>query len=122
MKTQMGPDASRQSTCIEPLTPTDQKETFPIMPQLLVRDLALYFVLENVLGTPAELWLGEQEETPEERGARLAAAADILSDDPNAPGAGFLRDLLFEDITRPVVCTSSNEPEEADDIEWLEAA
>ncbi|MDI5967147.1 hypothetical protein [Streptantibioticus silvisoli] len=38
--------------------------------------------LELALGTPLELWLGEEDETPEERAARLDAAADILADDP----------------------------------------
>lgn len=38
--------------------------------------------LELALGTPLELWLGEPGESDTERAARLAAAADILADDP----------------------------------------
>jgi hypothetical protein len=38
--------------------------------------------LELALGTPVELWLGEDGETPEERAARLDAARDILAEDP----------------------------------------
>jgi hypothetical protein len=38
--------------------------------------------VELALGTPVELWLGVEGETDEERAARLAAAADILADDP----------------------------------------
>ncbi len=38
--------------------------------------------LELALGTPIDLWLGEENETPEERAARLDAARDILADDP----------------------------------------
>ncbi|MEU8870292.1 hypothetical protein AB0D24_03855 [Streptomyces javensis] len=38
--------------------------------------------LELALGTPLELWLGEEGESPEERAARLDAARDILADDP----------------------------------------
>lgn len=37
---------------------------------------------ELALGTPTELWLGVDGETSEERAARLDAARDILSDDP----------------------------------------
>lgn len=39
--------------------------------------------LELALGTPLDLWLGEENETPEETAARLAAARDILADDPS---------------------------------------
>jgi hypothetical protein len=39
--------------------------------------------LELALGTPVELWLGEDGETAEERAARLAAARDILADQPD---------------------------------------
>ena len=39
--------------------------------------------LELALGTPPELWLGEDGESSEERAARLAAARDILADDPD---------------------------------------
>lgn len=39
--------------------------------------------LELALGTPLDLWLGEDGETPEETAARLAAARDILADDPD---------------------------------------
>ncbi|MDI5971860.1 hypothetical protein POF50_021415 [Streptomyces sp. SL13] len=38
--------------------------------------------LELALGTPLDLWLGEDDETPEERAGRLDAARDILADDP----------------------------------------
>ncbi|MEW2523160.1 hypothetical protein [Actinacidiphila alni] len=38
--------------------------------------------LELALGTPLELWLGEDGESETERAARLAAARDILADDP----------------------------------------
>ncbi|WP_327289475.1 hypothetical protein [Streptomyces sp. NBC_01198] len=41
--------------------------------------------VELALGTPLELWLGVQGETEDERAARLAAAADILADDPTMP-------------------------------------
>ncbi|MEU8350296.1 hypothetical protein [Streptomyces sp. NPDC048845] len=40
---------------------------------------------ELALGTPLELWLGEDNETEEERAARLDAARDILADDPGLP-------------------------------------
>jgi hypothetical protein len=39
--------------------------------------------LELALGTPPELWLGEEAETAEERAARMDAAYDILADDPS---------------------------------------
>lgn len=38
--------------------------------------------LELALGTPLALWLGEDGESDQERAARLAAARDILADDP----------------------------------------
>ena len=41
--------------------------------------------VELALGTPVELWLGVKGESEEERAARLAAAADILADDPTLP-------------------------------------
>jgi hypothetical protein len=41
--------------------------------------------VELALGTPVELWLGVAGESDEERAARLAAAADILADDPTLP-------------------------------------
>jgi hypothetical protein len=41
--------------------------------------------VELALGTPVELWLGVDGETDQERAARLAAAADILADDPSLP-------------------------------------
>jgi hypothetical protein len=37
---------------------------------------------ELALGTPLELWLGVEGESEEERAARLAAARDILAEDP----------------------------------------
>ncbi|MEU0894222.1 hypothetical protein [Streptomyces massasporeus] len=41
--------------------------------------------IELALGTPVELWLGEEGETSEERAARLDAARDILADNPELP-------------------------------------
>jgi hypothetical protein len=41
--------------------------------------------IELALGTPVELWLGEEGETDEERAAREDAARDILADNPNLP-------------------------------------
>ncbi|RFU83279.1 hypothetical protein DY218_28655 [Streptomyces triticagri] len=41
--------------------------------------------LELALGTPLELWLGVDGESPEERAARLDAARDILTDHPGLP-------------------------------------
>jgi hypothetical protein len=41
--------------------------------------------VELALGTPVELWLGAEGESDEERAARLAAARDILADDPTMP-------------------------------------
>ena len=38
--------------------------------------------IELALGTPLDLWLGAEGETPEEQAARLDAARDILADDP----------------------------------------
>jgi len=38
--------------------------------------------LELALGTPLELWLGVDGESEQDRAARLAAARDILADDP----------------------------------------
>ncbi|MGW2366336.1 hypothetical protein ACWCZ5_12225 [Streptomyces sp. NPDC001667] len=46
--------------------------------------------LELALGTPLELWLGVPGESEEERAARLAAARDILADDPG----------LYDTVTR----------------------
>ncbi|MET9361932.1 hypothetical protein ABZX93_13550 [Streptomyces sp. NPDC006632] len=45
---------------------------------------AIEFV-ELALGTPVELWLGVEGETPTERAARLDAARDILADHPDLP-------------------------------------
>ncbi|WOT34256.1 hypothetical protein [Streptomyces coeruleorubidus] len=41
--------------------------------------------IELALGTPPELWLGEEGETEEERAARKDAARDILADNPELP-------------------------------------
>ncbi|MDQ0598934.1 hypothetical protein QF037_003279 [Streptomyces canus] len=41
--------------------------------------------IELALGTPVELWLGEEGETSEEQAARLDAARDILADNPELP-------------------------------------
>ncbi|MEV6755799.1 hypothetical protein [Streptomyces sp. NPDC051214] len=41
--------------------------------------------VELALGTPLELWLGEDGESETERAARLDAARDILADHPNMP-------------------------------------
>ncbi|MEE4544181.1 hypothetical protein V2S66_19655 [Streptomyces sp. V4-01] len=38
--------------------------------------------LELALGTPLDLWLGQEGESNQERAARLAAARDIIADDP----------------------------------------
>ncbi|MFJ6645830.1 hypothetical protein ACIQPS_09240 [Streptomyces sp. NPDC091290] len=43
--------------------------------------------IELALGTPVELWLGEEGETEEERAARLDAARDILTESPGLPDA-----------------------------------
>ena len=47
-------------------------------------------VLELALGTPLDLWLGVEDETDEERAARLDAARDIIADEPE----------LFDRVTR----------------------
>ncbi|MFF4275024.1 hypothetical protein [Streptomyces sp. NPDC001536] len=39
--------------------------------------------VELALGTPVELWLGEEGESEEERAARRDAARDILADSPH---------------------------------------
>ncbi|MFF3743563.1 hypothetical protein ACWDFH_15460 [Streptomyces kronopolitis] len=39
--------------------------------------------LELALGTPLELWLGDDDKSDEEHAARLDAARDILADDPD---------------------------------------
>ncbi|WP_151481439.1 hypothetical protein [Streptomyces albicerus] len=41
--------------------------------------------IELALGTPVELWLGEEGETEDERAARLDAARDILTENPDLP-------------------------------------
>ncbi|MGY1500768.1 hypothetical protein ACW4TU_30015 [Streptomyces sp. QTS52] len=41
--------------------------------------------VELSLGTPVELWLGVEGETNEERAARLDAARDILTENPELP-------------------------------------
>ncbi|MFG2982973.1 hypothetical protein ACGFYQ_17225 [Streptomyces sp. NPDC048258] len=41
--------------------------------------------IELALGTPLELWLGVEGESAEERAARLDAARDILSENPDLP-------------------------------------
>ncbi|MFC8337577.1 hypothetical protein ACFUJX_11365 [Streptomyces rubiginosohelvolus] len=41
--------------------------------------------VELALGTPIELWLGEDGESEMERAARLDAARDILADNPGMP-------------------------------------
>ncbi|MFJ9904297.1 hypothetical protein ACIRVK_15605 [Streptomyces sp. NPDC101152] len=41
--------------------------------------------IELALGTPPELWLGEEGESEEERAARKDAACDILADNPELP-------------------------------------
>ncbi|MFB7169846.1 hypothetical protein ACFCYM_03300 [Streptomyces sp. NPDC056254] len=41
--------------------------------------------IELALGTPLELWLGEEGESEEERAARLDAARDILAENPDLP-------------------------------------
>jgi hypothetical protein len=39
--------------------------------------------IELALGTPVDLWLGVENESPQEREARLDAARDILADAPH---------------------------------------
>ena len=39
-------------------------------------------LMELAIGTPLDLWLGVDNETDEERAARLDAARDILAEDP----------------------------------------
>lgn len=39
-------------------------------------------LIELALGTPLDLWLGVEDESPLECAARLDAARDILADDP----------------------------------------
>jgi hypothetical protein len=46
--------------------------------------------LELALGTPPELWLGVEDESEEERSARLDAARDILADHPR----------LYDEVTQ----------------------
>jgi len=41
--------------------------------------------VELALGTPVELWLGVEGESEMERAARMDAARDILSDNPDFP-------------------------------------
>ncbi|MEU7663371.1 hypothetical protein [Streptomyces lincolnensis] len=41
--------------------------------------------IELALGTPPELWLGEEGESEEERAARRDAARDILAENPELP-------------------------------------
>jgi len=50
-------------------------------------------VIELALGTPLDLWLGEDGESDQERAARMDAARDILADDP----------ALFDRTTRLAV-------------------
>ncbi|MCT2589197.1 hypothetical protein LHJ74_04490 [Streptomyces sp. N2-109] len=54
--------------------------------------------LELMLGTPLDLWLGPAEETGEERAARLDAARDILTEDPE----------LTERVRRAVLLALAN--------------
>jgi len=49
--------------------------------------------IELALGTPLDLWLGEEGESEGERAARMDAARDILADDPT----------LFDRATRLAV-------------------
>ncbi|WP_199826208.1 hypothetical protein [Streptomyces sp. SBT349] len=49
--------------------------------------------IELALGTPLALWLGEENESEEERSAREDAARDILADDPG----------LFDRVSRVAV-------------------
>ena len=52
-------------------------------------------VIELALGTPLDLWLGQDGESEMERAARTDAARDILADDP----------ALFDRTTRLAVQT-----------------
>lgn len=50
------------------------------------------------VGTDAELWLGDGDETPTERAARLDAALDILYDDPGlAPAVAAVMAASLEE-------------------------
>ncbi|MEU7177259.1 MULTISPECIES: hypothetical protein [Streptomyces] len=55
-------------------------------------------LIELALGTPIDLWLGQEDESAEERTARLDAGRDIIADDPDLydralrAAAGILND------------------------------
>jgi hypothetical protein len=50
------------------------------------------------VGTDAALWLGDGDETPTERTARLDAALDILADDPElAPAVAAVMAAALEE-------------------------
>jgi hypothetical protein len=50
------------------------------------------------VGTDATLWLGDGDETPTERAARLDAALDILADDPDlAPAVAAVMAAALEE-------------------------
>ncbi|KOV63298.1 hypothetical protein [Streptomyces sp. MMG1121] len=57
--------------------------------------------IELALGTPAELWLGVEGETDEERAARLDAARDILAENPDLP----------DDVSRVIKVIEAHAPE-----------
>ncbi|WP_275463765.1 hypothetical protein [Streptomyces noursei] len=56
--------------------------------------------LELALGTPLELWLGEDDETDEERAARLDVAREILDEDPG----------LYDRALKTAAKSLTNEP------------
>jgi hypothetical protein len=55
-------------------------------------------VLELAIGTPLDLWLGVDNESEEERAARLDAARDILADDPELTDRLTTRAALALDV------------------------
>jgi hypothetical protein len=64
-------------------------------------------LMELAIGTPLDLWLGVENESDEERAARLDAARDILADDPElidqlTERAALALDLHPADVLRVV--------------------
>ncbi|MGY1436629.1 hypothetical protein [Streptomyces reniochalinae] len=70
--------------------------------------------LELALGTPLELWLGVADESAEERAARLAAARDILAEEPELCdraealiGEALMHVVTSQPSARSAVCSVS---------------
>ena len=70
--------------------------------------------LELALGTPLELWLGAADESAEERAARLAAARDILAEEPELCdrvaaliGEALLHVVTAQPSARSAVCSAA---------------